>query len=68
MKSLNALATAAFHPAGTSDVDAFVAAVMRSHESAIRNLRRLAAGVAWPVESDARADRDIIDSYAARYK
>ncbi len=68
MKSQNALAAPAFHPAEASDVDAFVAAVMRSHESTIRNLRRLAAGVAWPVECDARRDRDIIDSYTARYE
>jgi hypothetical protein len=68
MTSLSAPATPAFQGPTSSDLEAFVAAVVRSHESVLRNLRRLAAGVAWPVESDARRDREIIDSYEALYK
>jgi hypothetical protein len=50
----------------SADVEAFVGAVLRSHDGVLRNLRRLAAGTVWPVEGDARRDRDIIDLYTAR--
>jgi hypothetical protein len=68
MRSLNALPTPSRHPEHATDVDAFVGAVIRSHERAVRNLLRLAGGVAWPVDNDARSDRDILDSYAALYQ
>lgn len=45
------------------DTEAFVTAVIRTHESLVRSLRRLAAGVAWPVDGDAMADRRIMESY-----
>lgn len=68
MKSSSALAAPASRADSTHDVDAFVEAVMRTHGNVVRNLRRLAEGVAWPVESDARRDREIIDSYQAVYR
>jgi hypothetical protein len=41
------------------DTDAFVSAVIRSHEAVLRSLRRLAAGVAWPVEGDPVRSRRV---------
>lgn len=51
-----------------TDADAFVAAVIRAHERVQRNLRRLAAGTVWSVDSEARADRQIIETYRGLYQ
>jgi hypothetical protein len=68
MKSVNARSTSASQQKTSTDVDAFVAAVMRSHESLVRNLWRLAGGAVWPVLADAPRDREIVDSYRAAYR
>jgi hypothetical protein len=51
-----------------NSADAFVAAVIRGHERVQRNLRRLAAGIVWPVDSEARTDRQIIETDRALYR
>jgi hypothetical protein len=68
MKSVSEHSAPASEQKTGTDVDVFVAAVMRSHESLLRNLRRLAGGAVWPVLGDAPRDREIIDSYRAAYR
>jgi hypothetical protein len=67
MKTLRAHSTWPGRQEPDQDVDTFVAAVMRSHESLLRNFRRLASAAAWPVAGDSRRDREVIESYGAAY-
>jgi hypothetical protein len=44
-----------------TDVDAFVAAVIRTHERVQWNIRRLATERIWPVTSEARAEYRLLE-------
>ena len=65
MTSLSARWNPASQEETETNADAFVAAVIRAHERVQRNLRRLTAGIVWPVDSEARTDRQIIETYRA---
>ena len=44
-----------------TDIDAFVAAVIRTHERMQRNIWRLATERIWPAASEARADCQLLE-------
>jgi hypothetical protein len=66
---MSAVATVrkAIVPQEETDVEAFVAAVIRCHERIQRNFREMASGRLWPLDSALGTDREIIEGYNARY-